>query len=136
MSRTREEYSWPNEKETAVVSSPDGVAWWTFAGDRANAAIRQRMMELIGSNVRSDGFSVSVEDPVSPTTLSKAVEDIRQHNAKDLVVDVANDMLEGLKFTSCLPEQVAKGILRARLADQSALASAIAEPVRHVTVAV
>ena len=135
MSRTREEYSWANEKETTVVSSPDGVVWWTFAGDRANAAIRQRMMELIGSNVRSDGFSVSAEDLVSPSTLSEAVEDIRKLDATDLVVDVADDMLEGLKFTSCLPEEVAKNILRARLADRSALASVLAEPLRHVTVA-
>ncbi len=135
MSRAREEYSWVHDKETAVVSIMEGVAWWTFAGDCANAAIRQRIMGLIRSNVRSDGFSVAAEDPIPPTILSRAVEGIRQLDAKELVVDVADDMLKGLKFTSCLPEEVAKDVLRARLADQSALASALAEPLRHVTVA-
>ncbi|MCO6436559.1 MAG: DEAD/DEAH box helicase [Phycisphaerae bacterium] len=133
MKEAREEYSWVQEADTAIVSSQTGLAWWTFAGDRANAAISQRLRELTVSVVESESLSITIACGVSQETLSEAITEIRQAGADMLKVDVEPEMLEGLKFTSCLPETVARGILQARMADPVAITSVLREPYRNVT---
>ena len=128
----REEHSWVKDGETAVVSSPDGVAWWTFAGDRANAAIRQGLMEATGANLLSNGLSVSADSSVDPTAFSTAVEEIRESDAVAPAINISDQMLDGLKFNSCLPERVAKSVLQHRLADDLAFTQARTEPIRHL----
>jgi ATP-dependent Lhr-like helicase len=135
MKEAREEYSWVQDVDTTVVSSPTGLAWWTFAGDRANAAISQRLGELTGSVAESDGLSIAADLGVSVQEFSEAVDEIRQAGTDTLKVNVKPEMLDGLKFTSCLPEKVARDILQTRLADRAALTSVLREPCRNVTLA-
>jgi ATP-dependent Lhr-like helicase len=128
----RDEYSWINEAETAIVSDSDGTTWWTFAGDRANTALQQWLEQRTGAKVRSGGFSVAVDSSVSATTFSTAVEEVRNADLSELAINVSDEILEGLKFVSCLPESLARSVLRRRLTDQAGLMHTLAEPVRQL----
>ncbi len=128
----REEYFWVNETETATVSDEDGIAWWTFAGDRANAALRQWLMKHTGGNVRSTAFSVTTDASPSAMAFSSAIDELKNADIDDLVLDVSDQILEGLKFASCLPEDLARSVVQHRLADSVALSQVLAEPVRHL----
>ena len=116
-----------------MVSSPTGLAWWTFAGDRANAAISQRLGDLTESVVQSGSLSVTANCSISVQRFGEAIDEIRQVGADALQAEVTPEMLDGLKFTSCLPEEMARDILQTRLADRAALTSVLREPCRHTT---
>ena len=128
----REEHSWVQVVDTTFVSNPTGLTWWTFAGDRANAAISARLGELIESDVQSDSLSITTACGISAQGFADAIDETRKSGAEALRVDVSPEMLDGLKFTSCLPEDVARDILQVRLADRAALTSVLREPCRHV----
>ena len=133
MMKIREEFSWVQEGDTTVVSRPPGLVWWTFAGDRANTAISQRLAELRGSVAGSDGLSIAADRGAVFQEFGEAIDEIRRAGVDGLSVEIEPAMLEGLKFTSCLPDRVARGILQTRLADQAALTNVLSEPCRHVT---
>jgi ATP-dependent Lhr-like helicase len=61
LSRVRADYSWVAVNATTfVVTPPDaGGRWWTFAGDRYNAAIVQQLNER-GVRCKSDALGVTV----------------------------------------------------------------------------
>lgn len=133
MAEARAEYPWVQETETTVIQGPVGLTWWTFGGDRANAALSRRLGEAISSPVENDGVSITADTGVAVQRFEEAIEEIRRAGASALHVQVDPKMLEGLKFTSCLPDRFAKGILQSRLADQPAVTRVLREPRRHAT---
>lgn len=132
LTQVRADCSWVREGETAIVTTPDGLAWWTFAGDRANTALSQRFSQLAGSPAESDGLAVTADATITPDDVSRAIDEIQQADPHALVVEVADEMLDGLKFSSCLPEEMARSILQVRLADPAALENALHEPVHYL----
>jgi ATP-dependent helicase Lhr and Lhr-like helicase len=68
----RRDYTWLEPGTTAVVQSPEGrLAWWTFAGLRANAALAAGLRERGVTVGRVDNYAIALAAGVT----SREVED-------------------------------------------------------------
>ena len=123
---------WVREGSTAVVSSNGTITWWTFAGSQANAAIAAAFPRAAGRVVEHDGLSVKIDGPLATQELTTAVAAVQAREPEKLPIPVSDEAVEQLKFSACLPPDLATRLLELRLADRPALRSALVEPVRYV----
>ena len=115
LDRLRASFRWVQPGKTAVTLGESGMRWWTFAGLHANASIMAGMGDLLGGT-RPDNLFIKLADDTA------TVESIRAHcaalDAESLPVSwIATDLAANLKFTDCLPEDVALDVAGARVAD-------------------
>ena len=128
----RQEAFWLHEGCTTVLSNDDSATWWTFAGDRANAAIAAALGRQLGRHVDHDSTSITFGLKTLTGELTTVIETIRSQDASQLTVPVSDEALKEPKFSSCLPADTVSRVLQARLADLPALRNALAEKVRYV----
>jgi ATP-dependent Lhr-like helicase len=129
----RAEFRWLDADGTVVVADQQGgAAWWTFAGMGANATLAHELAQATHSHIRHDSLSVTVEPPVSFNTLKQALAELRTRDVNLLQPVVDERAIEGLKFSECLPHDLALDMLRARLCDPAATSSALHKPLRLV----
>jgi len=132
MRRLREDALWVQDGSTVVVSSEVTSTWWTFAGSQANAAIAAAFPRSAEGVIEHDGLSVSIEGSLAMQELTAAVGTVRACEPEELPIPVSLEAVEQLKFSACLPLELAIRLLELRLADRSALRNSLAEPVRYV----
>lgn len=129
----RAEFRWLDADGTVVVADRQGgAAWWTFAGMGANATLAHELAPAIHNHICHDSFSVTFEPPISFNTLEQALAELRTRNVNLLRPVVDERAIEGLKFSECLPHDLALDMLRARLCDPAATSSALHRPLRFV----
>jgi ATP-dependent Lhr-like helicase len=127
----RDEFSWIDQPGSAVVRDPSGaVRWWTFAGLKANTILGELVGPLRAEASREENLSIRLQDGVG-------ADDVRarlgtEHEHADHPIPVADEALESLKFSACLPTHLAHGTLRARLSDPEAVAACLDDPIRDV----
>jgi ATP-dependent Lhr-like helicase len=124
----RTECPWASLDSTSLVQHPSGeVHWWTFGGGVANTLLSQHLVP--GQNAKADNLSIRF-----PTSLKLAdaealvgarlTEEIR-HTPDEAAI-------ENLKFSECLPRQIAGEVFVARFNEPEALATIRKEPRRVV----
>jgi len=128
----RQDAPWVRLDSTAVVANGESLTWWTYGGDRANAALAAALQESLGTHAEHDSLSVTAAVAVPPDRLHACIEAIRSHAAHDLPVPVSDEAIDELKFSSCLPVELARTVLQLRLADPAALQGVLGEAVRFV----
>jgi ATP-dependent Lhr-like helicase len=101
---------------TLVQEAPEKVRWWTFAGLRANAALAERLVEQGLSILSRDNFGITLREQ-SPIPVAQAVERLREGPVDPAPSDLAVEALDGLKFSACVPRDLALEMLRTRLGD-------------------
>lgn len=99
---------------------------------RANAAIAAALSRQGCHHVDHDNLLVTIGDGPMCEELQSHIEAIRSGGPNDMPVPVSGEAIEKLKFSSCLPVQLATRVLGMRLADERALRCTLAEPVRYV----
>lgn len=115
----RAAFTWLEPGRTAIVEGADGRrAWWTFAGLHANAALAQGLRDEGAEVGRADNYRVVLEQPVA----ADAMERLRARPGATLKSPVDDRALEGLKFSACLPEHLARRELEERLTDSASIA--------------
>ena len=131
----RDDFSWVAPDSTAVVDDGAGATrWWTFAGLRANTALGELLGPLRRQTSREGNLSIRLRDRTG-------VEEVRRRLARvdtaawEPAVPVADDAVDALKFSACLPRAIAVRTLRARSADGAAARTCAAEPIRGATLA-
>jgi ATP-dependent Lhr-like helicase len=127
----RQKAPWVHEDCTTVLSTDHRSTWWTFAGTRANSAIAAALSQESRRHVEHDNLSVTIGDVLAAERLHSCVEAVRSEDPTTLPVPVSAEAVEQLKFSSCLPVRLAEHVLERRLADDRALQSTFAEPVRY-----
>lgn len=125
---TRRDYLWLEPGKTALRSRPDGLLeWCTFAGAKANACLaetlRGRGLEL----KRFDNFSVTLSSS-STAAVSDAITQLRSGTWPVQFPAVTDEAIEGLKFSVCLPEALARQVLKQRSADPTGVTFALQAP--------
>jgi ATP-dependent Lhr-like helicase len=117
LDRLRGEMPYVDAESVSVVSTGDEVRIWTFAGGRANA--------LLGSALKATGVPIRMADnfgltlrQVQQTALMMAMENINDGTCR---VPVDARMVAELKFSACLPNELAEQVLRLRLSDLGSL---------------
>ncbi len=104
-----------------LVTSGGPVAWWTFAGGRANAALAQRLTRRMGSPVAADNFVVRFEPGAMPEGVGPMIDRLGDPDPRPILPAVSEEALEGLKFAKFLPRDLAIRVVRGRLSDEDGL---------------
>lgn len=118
-----------------VVRDPAGVSrWWTFAGLRANAILGELAGPLRLPTSREDNLAIRLRDDAGIEDLRRRLDDL-PGDADDDVFPVTADGTDSLKFSSCLPEELALRTVRRRGSDARGVRACLSEPIRHLVLA-
>ncbi len=120
LAAARAEFSWARPDTTAVVHGDGGTRWWTWAGQRANATLAAALGDLAGDG-RADNLSIPVDDgrgTMAAIAARLAAVDVEALTPGPVVEDLA----QGLKFSDCLPRDLAHAVVSARLLDRPGMA--------------
>ncbi|WP_433391096.1 DEAD/DEAH box helicase [Micromonospora sp. KLBMP9576] len=113
-----------------VVRATNGdLSWWTWAGLRANATLTATLGEVIDPMQRFDDYAIRLRADLSRAEWRSLAADAAQ---RICLPEVNARALAGLKFSTALPERLARATLAARLADVPAAEIVLKEPVRFV----
>jgi ATP-dependent helicase Lhr and Lhr-like helicase len=111
LAELRAEMPWVQEGSTTLVREGSTV-WWTFAGGKAN----NQLAAAVGAG-RSDNFTVVFPNNTTP---SEVIEQLKQFDippGPSVIVCAA--LLEGLKFSECLPTELGQRVVEGRARDDS-----------------
>jgi len=124
----RTEYPWVSPDATTLVRHPSGeVRWWTFGGGVANTLLADHLRPK--AEVRQDNLSLRFP----PSLTLKEVEDLIVSLSVDSIRPVpAEDVIDGMKFSECLPPQIAAEVFCARFNDAEAVRTIMGEVRREV----
>lgn len=130
LAQIRADYLWLEPGMTPLVTEPDGrQRWWTFAGLNANAALAEGVRGMGLPIRRVDNFCVSFETPINPSV----IEELKHVPRETLQSPVNERALQGLKFSNCLPEDLARKELTLRMTDVAGIARVLEQPFKVVT---
>lgn len=126
----RMEYSWLTPRGSVVlIGLATGTEWWTFAGSRANATLAGELARRTESRVDFDAFVLTFEPRITPAEIENAIGLLRAEELRSLRPSIDEGAIEGLKFSECLPRELALEMLETRLRDEDAIRSLFAEEV-------
>jgi ATP-dependent helicase Lhr and Lhr-like helicase len=128
----REDMSWADPRSTTIVGDDEGrLAWFTFAGLKANLALAQHL-----ETTRSLNAVSNVSIPLSSeTTTAGAVTSIRElaaGPAAEVLPSASPHAVSGLKFNECLPLDLALKTLADRMTDPDAVELTTAKALRSM----
>ena len=129
----RHDFSWVDDRGTAIVRDPAGTSrWWTFAGLRSNMALGELAGPLRLPTSRERNLSIRLRDGVTAEELRARLRHGPADTAEGLF-PVSDDAVNSLKFSGCLPGELASHTLRKRGSDTRSVQRCLREPIRHVT---
>jgi ATP-dependent Lhr-like helicase len=102
-------------KKTRIMSGYLEAEWWAFGGNRANATLARQLAQETRSKVSHDSFTLTFESGVQLQDVERAIEAIRLHEIAAMRPAVDEAAIEGLKFSECLPIELATEMLERRL---------------------
>ena len=104
----------------------------TFAGGRANAALAHELANRLDAKVASDNFSIRFPPGLGADAIGPALDGLRGADPGSLVAPASEQAIDGLKFSECLPRDLAVRVVRARLADERGVAGVLGWATRKV----
>ena len=129
----RQDFSWVDTTDTAVVRGRTGTnRWWTFAGLRANTVLGELSGPLRLPTAREDNLWIRLRDGVGTEELKLRLNGAPGDAMTD-VFPIADDAVDSLKFSACLPRKLAARTLRQLGSDARGVRACLREPVRQVT---
>ena len=134
MVEVRDEYPWLDGREdNALVGTGDDLTWWTFAGGRANAALASELARRLGIKASGGNFAVKFGSPPDFQEVERVVLGLSEDDAGGIVPLVSDSALDGLKFSECLPRDLAAQVVQARLTDFEGVSAVLGRPTRVIT---
>jgi ATP-dependent Lhr-like helicase len=122
----RARYPWADRAATTVVRDETGrVRWWTFAGWKANLWLARVVDPLRLEVAAIDDLGVALDPAADAPQVADFLR--RSSTPPDLAQWIASDAIEGLKFSECLPAELAREVVARRLADSASVAQAATE---------
>jgi ATP-dependent Lhr-like helicase len=121
------------EGPTLLSRPPSGAEWWTFAGTRANATLAGELSRTGGGRVDHDALTVTVEGAERVAAVEEAVRRLAGVDVSAIQPEVEEAALEGLKFSRCLPRELALATLASRLRDEPAIRTVLDQSMRVVS---
>ena len=131
----RDRFSWVASAGTVVVRDATGAScWWTFAGLRANTTLGELIRALRSPTAREDNLSIRLLDGVGAEELRRRLDAIEVETMEE-AFPVSDEAVDSLKFSACLPGELAVRTLRERGLDHASVRTCLQEPIRQVTLA-
>lgn len=133
MATIRSEFAWLEPEGTVLVRGDQGpMEWWTFAGFAANATLANELAQATKSRVTYDSFHLAFEPQVSASTMAHALHMLGTRDVRTMRPAIDEKAIAGLKFSQCLPHELAVRALEARLRDPSAVEQILQQSKRVV----
>lgn len=133
MTEIREDFSWMSRESSTVLVNADGEStWWTYAGIGANASLAFALSQATQSKVSHESFGLTFESHLRTNEIEQAIRGLQQRSEEELLPSVDERALQSLKFSECLPHELAVKILQRRLHDQTGIRHAIEAMPRFV----
>jgi ATP-dependent Lhr-like helicase len=129
----RGNFPWVTAEGTAVVAENGSVTWWTFAGQKANAALVPALAGLTHVATTSDNLMIEFERALPLKTVQQAIVELGSRDPGTLLPAVSPEALEGMKFSACLPPALGVHVLGVRNRDPMAVEHALQAPLRLVS---
>jgi ATP-dependent Lhr-like helicase len=124
MADIRSEFAFARPGLTSVVIESTRARWWTWAGQRANASLGDALGGLASS--RGDDLSIGVDpDQATVTEVRRRLAELDPASLPAPAVAV--DFAEHMKFSDCLPAELALEVARQRLIDPVGVRRVLAE---------
>ncbi len=128
MNEIRLEYRWLSVGGTSIVQQASGaVRWWTFGGGVANRLLADHLRPE--TEIRVDNLSIRFTSSIKLSQIEGLIEGL---SAKRIEPVPDEDAIESMKFSECLPPQIAAEVFCARFNDAEAVGRILAEPRRVV----
>jgi ATP-dependent Lhr-like helicase len=128
----RQAHTWLDEHSTVVVRGESEPAeWWTFAGSGANAMLAYELSQATQSVVDHNSFTVTFEPHISRKSIEQALDMLRAGGVSPMRAAVDEQAIEGLKFSACLPHELALDMLQSRISDPASLQWVLKQPVKN-----
>ncbi len=131
----RDEMPWLEvDGANVLLSAGEEAVWWTFAGGRANAAMAHELSRRLTMKLRSDNFAIRFppRQPIGP--IDDEIRRLQAADPSDIRPSVAEAARDELKFSECLPLDLADRVVEARLADREAITDTLMRPTRTIVV--
>jgi ATP-dependent helicase Lhr and Lhr-like helicase len=126
LAELRAKFEWLEENASVVLTTANGTTtWWTFGGIKANA-----MLATEFENAQQDNLSLSFSAKFVPRQIESRVAELRARGASEMRPTIEDDSIRGLKFSECIPTQLAVELLQQRLSDAQASKSILDAPVK------
>ena len=77
----------------------------------------------------ADNLSIRFADGASGARVSGLLQELRAVAAEELLPEVSDKAVDGLKFNACLPPSLARRVLQMRMTDFPAARRVLEEPV-------
>jgi ATP-dependent Lhr-like helicase len=133
INRLRDAFCWlAPDCSTMVSEAGDRWSWWTFSGSKANATLAYYLAQELRSSVASDGFSIRFASDVDVEKIREAQREMMKVSLEGIAPFASEKAIRGLKFSECLPPQLATRVSSQRLRDDVALRQVLGEQVRLV----
>lgn len=117
LAELRQRHPWAEPTTTTLVRESAGQCrWWTFAGWRANLWLARSTSKLRQVVNNIDDLSLAMDPETDLGALRDCIEELDLANL-DLAPWVAAEAVEGLKFSECLPKELAEQVVTHRLMD-------------------
>jgi ATP-dependent Lhr-like helicase len=130
----RDDFSWLTPEGSVVIANKSGDhEWWTFAGQRVNGCLAPALSQATKSQATFDSFALHFQQHVSMRDVEKAIDQIRSGSAAELMPAVDERAVQGLKFSECLPTEMAMRVLQMRARDEDATRHVLRDPVGFVS---
>ena len=127
----RQDFAWLEAGSTAVVHSADASRWWTFGGLYANAALAAGL-QACGLAATPNNLAIRFGDVTSASAVEQAVRAMRESDPEARVPEVSQKTIDGLKFSACLPPELATHVLQTRMRDVGAVERVTRPPLRVI----
>lgn len=127
----RVEFSWlTGEPGSILVQTGDQLAWWTFAGGRVNAAFAAELALRMDRRVTSDNFALRFGAGLDLDAAGRFLATLRATEPAAILPAVNDEALVELKFSECLPRDLAASVVQSRLSDREGVIEVLAGPTR------
>ena len=124
----RTEFSWLDRDCTSLIVGEDGrPEWWTFAGKKANASLVAGLTEILNYPITHDSLTIRFDLDIPTPSINAAIDNLRSTAIHSMMPNVDEEALSGLKFSDCLPKDLALHVLQSRTFDEFAVKSTLAK---------
>ncbi len=104
------------ESEHCVYDASEGhMVWWTFAGRFLNEAFAALLDRRIGMEAKFDDFSLRLPHESDGALVMRTIREALREPDALRQLPISKRWLDGLKFSDCLPEELAVAAARGRV---------------------
>ena len=129
----RYEYPWlQSDSSVAVQASGAEVEWWTFGGIRANATLARQLSDETNQPVKHNSFTLKFHASLKLQDAEAAINTIKTRDVAEMYPAIDEAAIDGLKFSECLPVDLAIRMLERRLQDRPATQHILEQEIRFL----